>query len=108
MQSNTLHCRLALTVWTATERIAMNVTTRAPTPYELGQQVDPETTGFVARLEDLPDTIDQELARRMREGLWESDRLADDVVVEFEELGGRAGWQMLDRALRERSAPASA
>ncbi len=77
----------------------MNVTTRAPTPYELGQQVDPETTGFVARLEDLPDTIDQELARRMREGLWESDRLADDVVVEFEELGGRAGWQMLDRAL---------
>ena len=67
-------------------------------PYELGQQIDPSETTFVAKLEDLPDGVDLELARRMRQGLWESDRLADDVVAEFSHLQGGTGWRMLDRS----------
>jgi hypothetical protein len=37
----------------------------------------------------------------MLRGLWESDQPADDVVVEFSELPGRSGWQLLDRTLQD-------
>lgn len=70
-------------------------------PYELGQQVDPLQTSFVAKLEDLPAGIDRDLAARMLRGLWESDRLADDVVIEFSQLPAGAGWRLLDRALAD-------
>lgn len=79
----------------------MTAMSATPTPYELGQQVDPAETVFVARLEDLPETVDRDLAQRMRQGLWESDPLADDVVAEFSRLRSRAGWQMLDEALTD-------
>ncbi|HEY4896363.1 MAG TPA: oxygenase MpaB family protein [Solirubrobacteraceae bacterium] len=79
----------------------MSAATRTPRSYELGQQADPEETVFVARLEDLPETVDRDLARRMLQGLWESDQPADDVVVEFSQLRDGSGWQMLDRALTD-------
>jgi len=75
-----------------------SISTR-PRPYELGRDIDPLQTTFVARLEDLPETIDQNLARRIQRGLWESDALADDVVVEFSQLAPGAGWHALDEAL---------
>jgi len=77
----------------------MSAMETAPRPYEIGGQIDPAEATLVARLEDLPRSVDRDLARRMRRGLWESDPLADDVVAEFSELRRGAGWQMLDRAL---------
>ncbi len=77
----------------------MGTSQTMPRPYELGLEVDPEQTSFVSRLEDLPARIDRGLARRMRQGLWESDALADDVVVELSELPAGAGWRLLDEAL---------
>ncbi len=79
----------------------MSALKTTPRPYELGQGIDPAETAFVTRLEDLPETIDRDLARRMLQGLWESDRLADDVVVEFSQLPRGAGWNLLDRALKD-------
>jgi len=79
----------------------MSATRTTLTPSELGQQIDPAETSFVAKLEELPETVDRALARRMQEGLWESDRLADDVVVEFSRLPRGEGWRMLDRALSD-------
>jgi hypothetical protein len=77
----------------------VSTASREPRPYELGREIDPTETSFVARLEDLPPTIDQTLARRIQQGLWESDALADDVVVEFSELPAGAGWRALERTL---------
>ncbi len=77
----------------------MSTANTAARPYELAREIDPEETSFVARLEDLPETIDLRLARRIQRGLWESDALADDVVVEFSELPSGEGWRLLDEAL---------
>lgn len=70
-------------------------------PYEVGALIDPADTAFIVALEDLPPDLDRALARRVRQGLWESDRLADDVVVEFSQPGADGAWQLLERALTE-------
>jgi hypothetical protein len=72
-----------------------------PTPTELGQTIDPASAPFIAPLENLPDGIDRDLATRLRRGLWESDPVADDVVIAFSQVPGGAGWRMLDRALAD-------
>jgi ER-bound oxygenase mpaB/B'/Rubber oxygenase, catalytic domain len=78
---------------------ATNATAAVPTPHELGQRVDPARTPFAAGLQALGQGADRDLARRLLLGLWESDPVADDVVVEFSELPDGAAWPMLDRAL---------
>ncbi|MGD0455899.1 MAG: oxygenase MpaB family protein [Solirubrobacteraceae bacterium] len=71
----------------------------SPTPCELGRRVDPARTPFAAALQQLPPGADHDLARKLLLGLWKSDPLADDVVLEFSQLPGGEGWRMLDRAL---------
>lgn len=79
----------------------MSVTAVIPTPHELGRQVDPAQTPFASGLEAVAQGADRDLAARLLRGLWESDPVADDVVVEFSRLPGGAGWRMLDRTLED-------
>lgn len=77
----------------------MSTRTDTRLPYEIGRRIDPADTTFVAGLEDLPAALDRRLAQRMLRGLWDTDRLADDVVAEFSDAANGAGWRTLDVAL---------
>lgn len=81
----------------------MSPSGEGPRPYALAESVDPAKSPFVAGFEQLGGSFDEALARRMLDGLWESDRAADDVVAEFADLPGRSGWEALDQVLAERS-----
>lgn len=83
------------------QQAAISATAMMPTPYELGRRVDPAQTPFATGLHELQQGADRDLAARLLLGLWESDPVADDLVVEFSQLPDGAGWRMLDRALED-------
>src|SRR5271166_1394384 len=96
LQCFLLHCKI-----TSVPRSSTSHPPERAMPCALGELIDAAQTPFAAALQGLPHGADRELAARLLAGLWESDPLADDVVVEFSRLSGGAGWRMLDRALRD-------